>query len=104
MRQDPAHGRGLVPADRVVPGDEVFYTLEIRNTGSQPLPAPTVDFAVPEHMRYVANSAVGAGAEVSFSVDGGRTFDRPENLMVVRRQARRRASPRRPTTRISAGA
>jgi uncharacterized repeat protein (TIGR01451 family) len=73
----------LVPADRVVPGDEVFYTLEIRNTGSKPLPPPTVDFAVPEHMRYVANSAVGAGAEVSYSVDGGRTFDRPENLSVA---------------------
>ncbi len=73
----------LVPADRVMPGDEVFYTLEIRNTGAAPLPAPTVDFPVPEHMRYVANSAVGAGAEVSYSVDGGYTFDRPENLKMV---------------------
>jgi uncharacterized repeat protein (TIGR01451 family) len=78
VRQD----HELVPADRVVPGDEVFYTLEIRNTGSTPLPPPTVDFAIPEHMRYIANSAVGAGAEVSYSIDGGRTFDRPENLMV----------------------
>ncbi len=75
VRQDHT----LVPADRVVPGDEVFYTLEIRNTGSRPLPPPTVDFAIPEHMRYVANSAVGAGADVSYSVDGGHTFDRPEN-------------------------
>src|ERR1700677_3400397 len=79
VRQDHA----LVAADRVVPGDEVFYTLEIRNTGSRPLPPPTVDFAIPEHMRYIANSAVGAGAEVSYSVDGGRTFDRPENLWVA---------------------
>jgi uncharacterized repeat protein (TIGR01451 family) len=79
VRQDNA----LVPADRVVPGDEVFYTLEIRNTGSRPLPPPTVDFAIPEHMRYIANSAVGAGAEVSYSVDGGHTFDRPENLAVA---------------------
>jgi uncharacterized repeat protein (TIGR01451 family) len=76
-------GRELVPADRVVPGDEVFYTLEIRNTGSTPLPPPTVDFAIPEHMRYIANSAVGAGAEVSYSIDGGRTFDRPESLLVA---------------------
>jgi uncharacterized repeat protein (TIGR01451 family) len=76
-------GHALVPADRVVPGDEVFYTLEIRNTGSRPLPPPTVDFAIPEHMRYIADSAVGAGAEVSYSIDGGHTFDRPENLSVV---------------------
>jgi uncharacterized repeat protein (TIGR01451 family) len=79
VRQDHA----LVPADRVVPGDEMFYTLEIRNTGSRALPAPTVDFAIPEHMRYIANSAVGAGAEVSYSVDGGHTFERPENLSVA---------------------
>ena len=82
VRQDHSRGRGLVPADRVVPGDEVFYTLEIRNMGSRPLPPPTVDFPIPEHMRYIANSAVGAGAEVSYSVDGGHTFDRPENLSV----------------------
>jgi uncharacterized repeat protein (TIGR01451 family) len=79
VRQD----HELVPADRVVPGDEVFYTLEIRNTGSRPLATPTVDFAIPEHMRFLANSAVGAGAEVSYSVDGGHTFERPENLMVA---------------------
>jgi uncharacterized repeat protein (TIGR01451 family) len=79
VRQDHA----LVPADRVVPGDEVFYTLEIRNTGGRPLPPPTIDFAIPEHVRYIANSAVGAGADVSYSVDGGHTFDRPENLSVV---------------------
>jgi uncharacterized repeat protein (TIGR01451 family) len=79
VRQDHA----LVPADRVVPGDEVFYTLEIRNTGTRPLPPPTVDFAIPEHMRYIADSAVGAGADVSYSVDGGRSFDRPENLSIV---------------------
>jgi uncharacterized repeat protein (TIGR01451 family) len=79
VRQD----HELVPADRVVPGDEVFYTLEIRNTGSRPVASPTVDFAVPEHMRYVANSAVGAGAEVSYSIDGGHLFERPENLMAA---------------------
>jgi uncharacterized repeat protein (TIGR01451 family) len=86
-------GQELVPADRVVPGDEVFYTLEIRNIGTRPLPPPTVDFPIPEHMRYVANSAVGAGAEVSYSVDGGRTFDRPENLSVTAGGQPRSATP-----------
>jgi uncharacterized repeat protein (TIGR01451 family) len=73
----------LVPADRVVPGDEVIYTLEIRNTGQAPVLAPSVRFAIPNHMRYIADSAAGPGAEVSFSVDGGRTFDLPENLLVA---------------------
>ncbi len=73
----------LVPADRVVPGDEIFYTLEIRNTGSATVPAPSVVYPVPEHTRYVADSAIGPGAEVSYSIDGGRSFDEPENLEVA---------------------
>jgi len=72
----------LIPADRVVPGDRVIYTLEVRNTGATALDAPSVSHPVPEHMRYVADSALGPGAEVAFSVDSGKTFDRPENLKV----------------------
>jgi uncharacterized repeat protein (TIGR01451 family) len=73
----------LIPADRVVPGDRVIYTLEVRNTGATALDAPIVTHPVPEHMRYVANSAVGPGAEVSYSVDGGHSFDSAENLKVL---------------------
>jgi uncharacterized repeat protein (TIGR01451 family) len=72
----------LIPADRVVPGDRVIYTLEVRNTGATALDSPIVTHPVPEHMRYVADSAVGPGAEVSYSVDGGHTFERAENLKV----------------------
>jgi uncharacterized repeat protein (TIGR01451 family) len=73
----------LVAADRVVPGDQVIYTVQIRNTGAAAVLAPSVAYAIPTHMRYVADSAVGPGAEVSYSIDGGRTFDRPENLKVA---------------------
>jgi len=73
----------LMPADHVVPGDEVIYTLEIRNSGATPVLAPSVRFAIPNHMRYLADSAAGPGADVSFSVDGGRSFDLPENLLVA---------------------
>jgi uncharacterized repeat protein (TIGR01451 family) len=80
---DGGHGSvKLVSADRVVPGDRVIYTLEVRNTGVALLEAPTVIHPIPEHMRYVADSAVGPGAEVSYSVDGGKSFDRAENLLV----------------------
>ena len=72
----------LIPADRVVPGDRVIYTLEVRNTAATALDAPIVTHPVPEHMRYVADSAVGPRAEVSYSVDGGHSFARPENLKV----------------------
>ncbi len=70
----------LIPADRLVPGDRVIYTLEVRNAGATVLDAPTVTFPIPEHLHYVADSAVGPGAEVSYSVDGGRHFERAGNL------------------------
>jgi uncharacterized repeat protein (TIGR01451 family) len=72
----------LVPADRVVPGDRIFYTLEVRNTSAAALAAPAVTYPIPAHMQYVAESAVGPGTVVSFSVDGGRSFDAAENLKI----------------------
>jgi uncharacterized repeat protein (TIGR01451 family) len=72
----------LIPADRVVPGDRVLYTLEVRNAGAAALDAPVITHPVPDHMRYVADTAVGPGADVTYSVDGGHTFDRAENLKV----------------------
>src|SRR4029077_16635275 len=81
------HERGretnkLSPADRVVSGDAVIYTLEVRNTAATTAPAPIVTYAVPEHMVYTEDSAVGPASLVTYSVDGGRTFDVPENLKI----------------------
>ena len=79
------HGRSftrLVPASKLVPGDKVLYTLEVRNVGPTSLEAPVVKQPVPAHMLYLPDSAVGPGAEVSYSIDGGRSFDLPENLKV----------------------
>jgi uncharacterized repeat protein (TIGR01451 family) len=90
--QDGFAPRKLAPATRVVPGDEVIYTLEVRNTGVTSVRAPIVIYPVPAHMRYIADSATGPGAEVSFSVDGGQTFDQPENLRVLDAEGHDRAA------------
>jgi uncharacterized repeat protein (TIGR01451 family) len=80
----------LAPADRVVSGDWVIYTLEVRNAASTTVRAPTVTYPVPEHMSYVAESAVGPATDVSFSVDGGRSFDAAENLKIQDADGQRR--------------
>jgi hypothetical protein len=90
----------LQPADRVVPGDEVIYTLEIRSTTAKVQPPPTVDYPIPEHMRYAADSAVGAGAVVSYSIDGGRTFARPEELFVTGEDGKKRPATAEDYTHI----
>src|SRR5260370_10901168 len=72
----------LAPANRVVPGDQVIYTLEIRNPGRTAVRDPIITYPVPSHMMCVADSATGPGAEVRYSVDGGHFFDRPEKPRV----------------------
>jgi uncharacterized repeat protein (TIGR01451 family) len=73
----------LVPAERVVSGDAVIYTLEVRNTTAATVPPPTVTYPVPEHMIYTADSAVGPITQVTYSVDGGLTFGAPETLKIA---------------------
>ena len=58
--EQPTRERGrdsnkLVAAERVVSGDPVIYTLEVRNTAAATVPPPTVTYAVPEHMIYTAD-------------------------------------------------
>ena len=81
----------LAPADRLVPSDQVIYTLEVSNTDTSAVSAPTVTYPIPQHMVYIANSAIGPGAEVSYSVDG-HTFDKPENLKVPATDGRLRTA------------
>jgi uncharacterized repeat protein (TIGR01451 family) len=72
----------LVPATLVPPGGEVVYTVKFENTGKQPATDVVVTNPVPEHTRYVANSAGGPGTEVTYSADGGKTFGPADKLTV----------------------
>ena len=82
----------LVPADRVVAGDPVVYTLAVRNIGADPAPTVVVTSPIPRGMRYVAGSAVGPAAELSFSVDGGRSYALPAQLTVLGPDGKSRAA------------
>ena len=72
----------LLPADHVVPGDLLIYTLRVRNGGDDAVAVPRFVAPIPEHTSFVAGSAAGPGAEVLYSVDGGQNFDKPQNLQV----------------------
>ncbi len=73
----------LVPANRVVAGDPVIYTLRVTNLGSLPVTGVVVTAPIPNRMRYLADTAVGPGAKISFSVDGGRRYAAPGRLRVT---------------------
>jgi uncharacterized repeat protein (TIGR01451 family) len=64
----------LVPAQSVSPGDVVEYVLTYTNQGDEPAVDANIDDAIPKGTTYLADTASGEGAEITFSSDGGRTF------------------------------
>ena len=73
----------LAPPDKMLPGDEVVYTVTYNNKTGKPAENVTVNNPVPRHTRYVDGSASGEGATITFSVDGGKTYATPDKLIVT---------------------
>lgn len=73
----------LRPADRVVGGDRLVYTVEIRNTSTQAIEQVVAISPIPQRMSYVAESATGPGCDIDFSVDGGANFGIPSQLLIL---------------------
>ena len=64
----------LVPAERVLPGDKVVYTITFTNTGDTPADNVVVTNPIDASLTYVEGSAFGAGMRVEFSADDGQSF------------------------------
>jgi len=82
----------LVPVEKVVPGNEVVYTVSATNVCNAAAERVVIDNPVPEHMTYVAKSAIGPGTDVTFSIDGGFNFDKAEALQVANADGSKRAA------------
>ena len=71
-----------VPPGKVVPGDEIIWTITATNSCDKPAEKVVVDNNVPEHMVYVADSAMGQGTDIVFSLNG-RDFAKAADLKVT---------------------
>ncbi|MCG8433827.1 MAG: hypothetical protein MJA83_07350 [Gammaproteobacteria bacterium] len=90
----------LVAAETVVPGEEVVYTIYFTNTGDQPAENVVVTDPIPEHTYYKVDSAFGAGTDIVFSADGGRTYGSPDALTVLGEDGQSRSAGPRDYTHI----
>ncbi len=72
-----------VEAGKVVPGDEVIYTITFANRGTEPAADVVITNPVPEHMVFTKVEESPSGAKVSISADGGSRYDAPRNLTVT---------------------
>jgi len=73
----------LVPADVVVPGESVFYTITFTNLSAEPADNVVITNPIAEDLMYVEGSAFGPGMDILFSVDGGVTFAAANELTVI---------------------
>lgn len=71
----------LVPTKEAFPGDTLVYTIFYSNKGNEAAKDAVIENPVPKGASYIADTVVGNGSEVSFSVDDGKSFARPELLM-----------------------
>ena len=60
----------LVPAGKVVPGDEIVWTITATNVCKEATDNVVIANPVPEQMTYVAGSAMGTGTDIAYSLDG----------------------------------
>ena len=65
----------------VMPGEVVVYTITARNVGEEPATNVVITDPIPEHMDYTG-SVKGDRTRITFSVDGGKTYDVATALMV----------------------
>ena len=72
-----------VEAGKVVPGDEVIYTITFANHGTEPAADVVITNPIPEHMVFTQVEESPRGAKVSMSADGGSRYDAPRNLTVT---------------------
>jgi uncharacterized repeat protein (TIGR01451 family) len=69
-----------VAADKVNPGDVIFYTINYVNSGDKEATNSFLDDPIPKGSVYIPGSAFGDNAEITFSIDGGKTFKKPSLL------------------------
>ena len=73
----------LVPAELVLPGETVFYTITFTNVSAEVADNVVITNPIAESLVYLDGSAFGAGMDIVFSVDGGTTFAVVDELTVT---------------------
>ena len=69
-----------VPATKFVPGDTIVYFINYTNKGKEPATNAVIDDPIPQGTIFVPNSTTGTGAEITYSIDGGKTYKKPTLL------------------------
>jgi len=84
--EDGAAVRELVEVAQVVAGDTLQYTISFTNKGTNVIEGGSIVITnpLPPDTVYIDGTARGSGTRISYSVDGGTTFESSAELKVLR--------------------
>jgi uncharacterized repeat protein (TIGR01451 family) len=69
-----------VAAKDIEPGQVLIFILKYANKGNEDAKNVVVDNPVPKEVVYEVGSAVGAGSNITFSINGGKDYKKPTLL------------------------
>lgn len=74
QRAEGSEEKRFVAARRLEAGEEIYYTIRVRNPGKVPVTDIVVTKRMPFGVAYVAGSAAGPACDVELSADNGATY------------------------------
>lgn len=70
----------MIVAKDIKPGDVIFYTIRFINSGDSTATNAVLDDPIPQGTIYIPGTADGNNTDITFSMDGGKTFKKPSLL------------------------
>jgi uncharacterized repeat protein (TIGR01451 family) len=70
-----------IPLDKAQPRDILVYTITYVNMGKTPIVDATIVDPIPTGTVYILDSAWGKDAEMTCSINGGQSFEKPPILL-----------------------
>lgn len=95
-----AQAKRLVPITKLDPSQEIVFTIEFSNTADRMTDRVVITTPIASEVYYKDGSATGLGTEIDFSVDGGRSWGKPEALSVRDADGKARLATGRDYTHI----
>ena len=74
-----------IPLEIANPGDTVIYTITYRNEGETAARDILINDPIPSGTVYILKSAEGKDTEITFSIDGGRSYSKPPIKYIVKK-------------------
>lgn len=70
----------MIPVKGVNPGEVVTYTITYKNEGTEEAKDVVIQDPIPEGCSYLSETAEGKGSDITYSIDKGKTFNKPTVL------------------------